>query len=110
MGGSVSSSTSAVIYAQVCNGAMGPAGAEVAQMYLAFPAAAAEPPKLLKGFQKVYLAAGACAGVGFPVAAKDLWVWDVIAQAWKLVPGTYGVSVGSTSADIRLTGSLTVTA
>ena len=67
-------------------------------------------PKLLKGFQKVSIGAGACAGVGFPLKAKDLQIWDVTAQAWKLVPGAYTVLVGSTSADIRLTGSLTVTA
>ena len=67
------------------------------------------PPKQLKGFQKVGIAANDCEGVGFHIQAKDLWVWDVIAQQWTLVAGTYQVYVGSSSRDIRLTGTLTVT-
>jgi beta-glucosidase len=39
-----------------------------------------------------------------------VWTWDVVAQQWALIPGTYSVWVGSSSRDIRLTGSLTVTA
>ena len=97
----------ATVYATVCNTG-GPAGAEVAQLYVGFPAAAGEPPKQLKGFQKLSLAAGACGGVGFPLTAADLSVWDVAAQAWTLTPGRYTLSVGSSSRDVRLTGSLTV--
>lgn len=108
--GAVSPTAAAVVYAQVCNSAAGPAGAEVAQLYLGYPAAANMPPKVLKGFQKVAVGAGACVGVGFPLAASDLQLWDVVAQAWQLVPGAYTVLVGSTSADIRLTGTLTVSA
>jgi len=107
--GSVSATATAIVFAQVCNTA-GPAGAEVAQLYIGYPDAAGEPPKQLKGFQKVSIAASACAGVGFPLAAADLQIWNVASQQWMLVPGTYSVLVGSTSADIRLTGSLTVSA
>ena len=103
----MSASSSATVYATVCNTA-GPAGAEVAQLYLGFPAAANEPPKLLKGFQKIALGPGACGGVSFPVKASDLWIWDVVSQSWQLTPGAYTVSVGSSSRDIRLTGSFTV--
>lgn len=50
-------------------------GSEVAQMYLGFPQAAAEPPKLLRGFEKVYdLAPGASASVSFTVAATEVQV------------------------------------
>jgi beta-glucosidase len=82
----------------------------VAQLYIGYPAAANEPPKLLKGFQKVQLvdSAGSCAGVAFPLSAQDLSVWDSSSMAWRLVPGTYQVMVGSTSADIRLRGTLSV--
>ena len=97
------------IYATVCNTA-GPAGAEVAQLYLGFPAAANEPPKLLKGFEKVTTEPGECAGVGFPLAIADVQIWDVIAQVWTTVPGSYTVMVGSGSRDIRLTGTLQVAA
>ena len=106
--GAVTSTTSATVYATVCNTA-GPAGAEVAQLYVGYPAAANEPPKLLKGFQKISLGPGACGGVGFEVAAKDLWVWDVVSQTWLLFPGEYKLLVGSSSRDIRLTGALVVT-
>ena len=64
----------------------------------------------LKGFQKVGISPGACEGVAFPLSAQDLSIWNVQAQAWNLVPGAYTVYVGSSSRDIRLTGSLTVTA
>ena len=110
--GAVSPAAGATVYATVCNTA-GPAGAEVAQLYVGYPKtglAADEPPRQLKGFQKLRLAAGGCGGVGFPIAAQDLQIWDVVAQAWTLVPGTYPVFVAASSRDIRLTGSLTVTA
>ena len=106
--GTLSPSTPVSVYATVCNTA-GPSGAEVSQLYLSFPAAANEPPKLLKGFQKTALEPGECAGVGFPLTADDVKIWDVAAQAWAIVPGTYGVMVGSGSRDIRLTGALAVT-
>lgn len=108
--GSVSPSADAMVYAEVCNSASSPAGSEVAQLYLGYPLAANEPPKLLKGFQKVAVGSGECAGVGFSLTANDLTVWDVFTQAWVLTHGTYTVMVGSSSADIRLTGVLTVTA
>jgi beta-glucosidase len=97
------------VFAMVCNTA-GPAGAEVAQLYIGYPAAAAAPPKQLKGFEKLFLGPGECSGVGFPVAASDLWVWNVVTQQWELIAGTYSVYVGSSSRDIRLTGSFEVTA
>jgi len=108
--GSVTSTGgSATIYATVC-WASGPPGSEVVQLYIGHPSAANEPPKLLKGFQKVSLVDNveSCAGVSFPVTAEDLSVWDSGAMAWSLIPGTYTVMVGSTSTDIRLTTSFSV--
>ena len=105
--GTVSPTQSATVYATICNTA-GPAGSEIAQLYLGYPAAANEPPKLLKGFQKVSLAASGCNGVGFEVSSTDISIWNVVTQAFEVVPGTYTVLVGSSSIDIRLTGSLTV--
>lgn len=83
-------------------------GAEVAQLYIGYPAAAEEPPKLLKGFQKLSLNSGQTATPSFPLAPFDLSIWNVTQQAWTLTPGTYTVMVGSSSRDIRLTGSFTV--
>ncbi len=80
-------------------------------MYLGFPEAAAEPPKLLRGFEKVYdLAPGASATVTFTVAVPEVQVWDTVSGSWVITPGTYSVYVGSSSRDIRLTGSLTASA
>lgn len=85
------------------------AGAEVAQLYLAFPSAAGEPPLQLKGFQKTKaLAAGESATVSFDVTSLDKSVWDSASGSFQEVKGEFGVSVGSSSRDIRLTASFTV--
>jgi beta-glucosidase len=105
--GTVSATTTATITATISNtGAVD--GAEVAQLYIGFPAAAGEPPKLLKGFQKVFVTAGYQTTVSFTLNAQTLSWWDVVPDAWSLLPGTYTVFVGSSSRDIRLTGTLTV--
>ena len=83
-------------------------GAEVVQLYLDFPAAAGEPPNQLKGFQKVHLDAGASATVTIPLAPRDFSVWSVEARGWVVAHGEFGVAVGSSSADRRLVGKLTV--
>lgn len=82
------------------------AGAEVPQLYLGFPAAAEEPPKQLKAFTKVQLAVGAVQTVVFTLTPRALSVWDEVGHKWALVEGTFGVFVGSSSRDIRLTSTL----
>jgi len=79
-------------------------GAEVAQLYLAFPSSANEPPKVLRRFQKVELAPGESATVTFAplVPADDLAIWDEDAHAYRTVNGEFGVLVGASSRDIRL--------
>ena len=84
------------------------AGAEVAQLYLEFPASAGEPPIQLKGFEKVTLAAGATATVTFALEDRAFSIWDVELHAWHKVLGSFGVSVGASSRDVRLTGSTTL--
>ena len=81
-------------------------GAEVVQLYLAFPAAAGEPPQQLKGFKKVMLAAGATSTVTIPLTVRDFSVWKV-GGGWEAVAGKFGVLVGSSSRDIRLTSEIT---
>merc|ERR1712070_964192 len=51
-------------------------GAEVPQLYLGFPASAQEPPKQLKGFQKIQLKSGASATVTFPLTDRDFSIWE----------------------------------
>jgi beta-glucosidase len=83
-------------------------GAEVPQLYLGFPAAAGEPPKLLKGFQRISLSSGQTQHATFNLDWQDLANWDATARGWIVTPGQFQVLVGSSSRDIRLTGSFTV--
>jgi len=83
-------------------------GAEVPQLYLGFPLAASEPPKLLKGFQKITLSPGQTQHVTFNLDWEDLANWDPVARGWIVTPGSFQVMVGASSRDIRLTGAFTV--
>lgn len=84
------------------------AGAEIVQLYLGFPSSAGEPPLQLKGFAKAMLAPGATTTVHLPLTDRDLSIWDVQDHAWSKVPGTFQVQIGSSSRDVRLAGSFTV--
>jgi beta-glucosidase len=84
------------------------AGTEVPQLYLGYPPAAAEPPKLLKGFQRISLSPQQTQHVVFNLTWEDLANWDTTARGWIVNPGTFQVLVGASSRDIRLTGSFTV--
>ncbi|KAM0283986.1 hypothetical protein ACHAQH_002181 [Verticillium albo-atrum] len=85
-------------------------GAEVAQLYITLPASApATPPKQLRGFAKLSLAAGESGTVTFPLRRKDLSYWDVTSQNWIVPQGAIGVKVGASSRDIRLEGEIEVT-
>lgn len=84
------------------------AGHEVVQLYLTFPASAGEPPRQLKGFNKVHFDAGQTLEVGFALTDRDLSIWDVSTHSWTKVSGTFKVELGASSQDIRLSGELTV--
>jgi beta-glucosidase len=74
------------------------AGADVAQLYLSDPAAATEPPRQLKGFQKVSLRPGQSATVRFSLNGHDLSYWNSAANGWVVPAGQFGVYVGDSSA------------
>jgi beta-glucosidase len=86
------------------------AGSEVAQPYLNDPAAAGEPPRQLKGFQKVTLKPGQSTTVHFALSGQDLSYWNDTANGWVLPDGTFGVYVGDSSAvaNLPLRGRFTV--
>lgn len=105
--GEVSKSGQAAVRCDITNTGSR-AGAEVPQLYLGFPAADGEPPKLLKGFVKVTLQPGETQHVSFPLDWQDLAHWDIVARGFTVSPGTYDVLVGASSRDLRLKGSLTV--
>ncbi|KAI1371403.1 glycoside hydrolase family 3 protein [Hypoxylon crocopeplum] len=83
-------------------------GAEVAQLYVGYPESAATPPKQLRGFGKLALEPGASDNVAFELKRRDLSIWDTTKQAWVIPAGTFNFSVGSSSRDIRQTGTLEV--
>jgi beta-glucosidase len=87
------------------------AGADVAQLYLGDPASAGEPPRQLRGFQKVALAPGQSARVHFTLTPADLSSWDSGSQAWQVPAGGYQVYVGDSSAlaGLPLRGGFEVT-
>jgi len=76
-------------------------GAEVVQLYVQFPASAGEPPRQLKGFEKLSLAPGESKFAAFSLNEGSFSAWDETAQRWKIYAGTYTVDVGSSSRDIR---------
>jgi beta-glucosidase len=87
------------------------AGSEVAQLYLGDPAAASEPPRQLKGFQKVTLQPGESTTVHFTLSGHDLSYWNDAANGWVVADGRYQVYVGDSSAlaNLPLQGSFAVT-
>ncbi|KUI64586.1 putative beta-glucosidase D [Cytospora mali] len=83
-------------------------GAEVAQLYIAFPEAADMPVRNLRGFDKVFIPAGETETVTFELRKRDLAHWDVDAQEWKVEAGDYTLYVGASSRDLKAQATLTV--
>jgi len=78
------------------------AGAEVAEVYAALPAAAAEPPKRLVGWSKIKLNAGESKEVTVDVDRKYLSIFNVEQKGWQLVPGDYSFMAGGSSQSLPL--------
>jgi beta-glucosidase len=94
------------------------AGTDVAQLYVTDPPAAGEPPRQLKGFQRVSLAPGQSSRVQFTVTPADLSWFDTSAPdssstggGWSQSAGAYQVYVGDSSAlaNLPLRGGFLVT-
>jgi beta-glucosidase len=84
-------------------------GAEVAQLYISLPSSAPSTPlKQLRGFQKLSLEANQADTASFSLTRRDISYWNTEQQKWVVPSGTYSVNVGSSSRDIRLTGSFTI--
>ena len=88
----------------------GRAGAEVAQLYVGLPSLpnVPQPPRQLKGFRRVELAAGESAHVTITLDARALSYWDATSHGWKVAPGAYTVWAASSSRDLRLTQTFDV--
>jgi beta-glucosidase len=78
------------------------AGAEIAEIYVALPAAAGEPPKRLAGWSKVQLKPGESREVSLAINPRELSIYDEKTDGWKQVPGGYTFMVGGSSQDLPL--------
>jgi len=74
------------------------AGSDVAQLYLGDPPVAGEPPRQLKGFQRVTLNPGQSTKVTFNLNRQDLAYWNTAANNWVVPEGRFQVYVGDSSA------------
>ena len=79
------------------------AASEVVQLYLGYPPHAAEPPLVLRAFNKTRpMRAGEGQRISFTLNRRDMSVWDVTRARWRSIHGTFSVSLGSSSRDLRL--------
>lgn len=86
------------------------AGAEVAQLYLTYPhiTEGDEPPRQLKGFQKVLLQPGESRMIEMKLDARTFSFWSVKAHTWQVVPGEFKLFVGDSSTDLPLSGAVEI--
>ncbi|HEV3172656.1 MAG TPA: glycoside hydrolase family 3 C-terminal domain-containing protein, partial [Actinocrinis sp.] len=84
------------------------AGTETAQVYVGQPSSVGEPPKNLRGFQRVTLNPGQTQHVSLTLDARSFEYWNT--NGWTNAAGVNQVYVGASSRDIRLTGQVTIAA
>ena len=73
------------------------AGEEVAQVYVALPDMAGEPPKRLVAWEKVPLLPGETKTVNLTLDPLGLSVFNAGKDHWEILPGNYRVFVGGSS-------------
>jgi beta-glucosidase len=84
------------------------AGAEVVQVYVAAPTEAGEPPRQLKAFTKVTVRPNQVQNITVKLDGRAFSIWDKSKNRWSIVPGRYGLFVGTSSRDLQLQGSVLV--
>ncbi|MGH8113845.1 MAG: glycoside hydrolase family 3 C-terminal domain-containing protein [Rhodanobacteraceae bacterium] len=75
-------------------------GTDVVQLYVGDPADTGEPPKQLRGFQRISLEPGQTVPVSFSVQVRDFAIWDSATHGWRTADGIYQVMVGDSSAHL----------
>ncbi|MEO6602876.1 MAG: glycoside hydrolase family 3 C-terminal domain-containing protein, partial [Polyangiaceae bacterium] len=85
------------------------AGAEVAQLYLSYPPGSGEPPRVLRGFERVALAPGESRTVRIELDPRALSCWNPTSSARYVPTGTYHVTVGGSSRNLPLEVEIRVT-
>ncbi|KAH0833832.1 family 3 glycoside hydrolase [Lanmaoa asiatica] len=69
-------------------------------------ASAMEPPSILKGFTNIELEPGQTGRASITLSRYDLSIWDVVRQGWARPNGTINFSLGASSRDFRLNGTI----
>ena len=83
-------------------------GAEVAQVYVGDAHShVTRPVKELKGFAKVDLAPGEEKRVSVNLDRRSFAYYDTAGKSWKVEPGVFAISVGSSSDATELRGDVT---
>ncbi|GAB6009070.1 glycoside hydrolase family 3 N-terminal domain-containing protein [Dysgonomonas reticulitermitis] len=83
-------------------------GDEIVQLYIRDDYSSVTTyEKVLRGFDRISLKQGEVKEISFTLTPQDLGLWNKQNQ-FVVEPGTFSVMVGSSSQDIRLTGSFEV--
>ncbi|KAH7073165.1 glycosyl hydrolase family 3 N terminal domain-containing protein [Paraphoma chrysanthemicola] len=86
-------------------------GFAVPQLYVSLPQETTPrgtPLKVLRGFEKVHLAAGETQTITFSLKRRDLSYWDVNEKSWIIPDGTIGFAAGFSSKDLRAKAEVAV--
>jgi beta-glucosidase len=84
-------------------------GSEVVQLYVGDVDATVERPgKELKAFAKIELAAGETTSVSLDLDDRSFAYWDAAGHGWRVEPGEFELSIGSSSRDIRRRVQVTI--
>ncbi|KAJ6521204.1 fibronectin type III-like domain-containing protein [Mycena vulgaris] len=95
-------STSKVVVTFTVRNSGGVAGTEIPQLYLAYPASAGQPKRVLREFEEVVLAVGTSATFTMTISAREMSIWNIVTQAWVRPAGMFAVNVGASIKDVRL--------
>jgi len=83
-------------------------GADVGQVYVAFPGRLGEPLRQLKGFHRSFLQPGQSQRVTVKLWSRAFSWWDTTKPAWVESPGCYGIRVGDSSRSLPLRGRVAI--
>lgn len=84
------------------------AGSEVVQVYVGLPddQGPTQPPRWLRAFEKVSLAAGESRTINMALPARAFSYWDQPNRQWLVSPGCHEISVGTSSRNRPFTESV----
>ena len=81
-------------------------GSAVPQVYVSFPRKAQEPPKQLKGFQKVTLDPGQTTRVRIKLGTRAFAYWKNERKGWVVAPGNYKIRLATSATDVLKTRTI----